>query len=87
MHQLSFSAFAAAQQAPAPVLPVVFEDVALLQRSRMVLDLRDDNYGGDGHWDVLGYCIDATRTIPLGSHEAIVCSNHVYVSATTGAGR
>lgn len=80
MHQLSFVAFAAAQQARTPVLPVHFEDLLFLQRSRKCADCR---YGD--HWfmdDADGYCLDAPRNIPVGGHYSVLLDECVYVVAS-----
>lgn len=77
MHQLSFPAFAAAQQPPAPVKPVRFGCPFDLQNNRTILDVRrDDWFFSD---DAEGYCLDATRHIPTGGHESSDHGDLFYV--------
>lgn len=77
MHQVSFSSFASAQQAPAPSLPILVLDPLVLQRGRACLDVRD------AWWGEMGYSLDATDYIPVGGHDSMdqrtcvaVCGHH-----------
>lgn len=76
MHQLSFPAFAAAQQAPVPVLPTRVGCPINLQRIRTMGQQRD------GWWcfDDDGYSLDATEHVPTGGHESMQLDNCHYVT-------
>ncbi|MCW5669984.1 MAG: hypothetical protein KIT86_09995 [Hydrogenophaga sp.] len=83
MHQLSFSAFAASQQAPVPFLPARVGCPINLQRIRSMGEERDNWWCFDDD----GYSLDATDYVPTGGHEGVKFDDVDYVYVTAHVSR